>query len=485
MIMAIGVLGLLTVVGSTAAYYTTANTRASSHSSVKQKGFSLAEAGLGEAFGVLFEKTNNPYNPYLLAERTSTYENGTVKWSGVLSQGSNPKWTITSRGTYSNPSVAAGSVTRTTTAVVKVDPSYTQQLGPNAQAWNFIYSTATGDPDGCDALFENTTEMSSPMYIVGNLCVQNASWISGGPLLVHGQVTLAGNDNSVGISGAPINKAHIAVGCKWKNNPLRSPCSSADNVFATEITNTPATYPWPTAEADKWYLNGSPGPYYTCLSSSGTPPVFDNDAAAFTDSDAVKLTKKNRSVPGSFNLTPSTNYNCTTLAGQIDWDASSKKLTVWGTLYIDGDIKIDTAGALASYDGHGTIYASGSLLIKGSWLCASVKSGICDWADWDPNDELLALVALGNGGQSGVASDQSAVIDGSHTQLGIYAPSKLSAESGSGSPEHQGPIVTGKLVIGNGLRTYPFPGLAAGANAGLPGQPVVYGLPRPPESFSG
>ena len=79
------------------------------------------------------------------------------------------------------------------------------------------------------------------------------------------------------------------------------------------------------------------------------------------------------SVPSIFNVTPNTSYSCKTLSGELTWDAPSKKLTVKGTIYIDGSVTVEqTWGGqdAAVYEGQGTIYMSGSFLMKNVKLCA-------------------------------------------------------------------------------------------------------------------
>ena len=67
-----------------------------------------------------------------------------------------------------------------------------------------------------------------------------------------------------------------------------------------------------------------PGPTWNCdaATKSGPVPVFDNNS---TLDLAI-----GGSVPGTFDLTPGTSYTCKTLAGELSWNAATKKLTVEG-----------------------------------------------------------------------------------------------------------------------------------------------------------
>jgi Tfp pilus assembly protein PilX len=486
LVVAVGVLGVLAIAGTTVVLFSTANARSANVSKVGATAYSLAEAGLAEALAVLFNPANNAFNPYLLPARTSTYEGGTVTFSGVLNENSNPPvWTVTSMASAKNPTGASGEVRRTLTAKVKVDPLLTESLG--SQAWNYVFSTATGDPSGCDMSLLNTVEMGSPLYVAGNLCLDNSAWISGGPVLVHGQLKLNAPQNSVGTSSAPVNTVKVAGGCTYRSNPLHSPCqgppANADNVFANEIGTAPATITWPTAEWEKWYLNASPGPYYGCSTQSGTPPTFDNDQGLLSSPDASKW---NRSVPGTFNLAPSgSSYQCKTAAGELSWNKGAKKLTVSGTVFIDGNAVIDN-GFTSDYDGQGTIYLSGSLLLKNSNLCAVVSGSTCDWAGWNPNTAFVGFIAggKGGGGQSDVGADVSIEIKSVNFQGGLYGVQKVQIDTAANQPQIQGPMVAPSVVITQAITTYSFPAVTI-APTGLAGNQVVYSKPRAPESFNG
>lgn len=485
LVMALGMLMVLAIAGTTVVHYSTANARSANVSQAQVTAHSLAEAGVAEALAVLFNPANNGFNQYLLPSRTSTYENGSTTWSGVLNDNSNPPaWTVTSTGVTKNPT-SASDVRRTLTVKVKVDPDLVET--PGSSAWNYIFSTSTGDPSGCDMSLLQTVEMGSPLYVAGNLCLDNSAKITAGPVLVHGQMKLNAPQNAVGSSSTPVNKVHVAGGCKYRTNPLHSPCqgppSNADNVFANEIGTTPVTITWPTAEWEKWYLNASPGPYYACKTQSGTPPTFDNDQGPASSPD---VSKWNRSVPGTFNLAPeSTSYQCSTPSGEISWNKGTKKLTVNGTVFIDGNAVIDN-GFTNEYDGLGTIYLSGSLLLKNSQLCALVSGSTCNWAAWDPNTELLAFVAggKGGGGQTDVNADVSIEIKSVHFQGGLYGAQKVQIDTAAGAPQFQGPMVAPSVVITQAITTYSFPAITIGP-AGLPGTQPVYSRPRTPESFSG
>src|SRR6185312_5289998 len=101
---------------------------------------------------------------------------------------------------------------------------------------------------------------------------------------------------------------------------------------------------------------------------------------------------------------------------ELSWNASTKVLTVNGTIFIDGSVAIDRSGfsgtPVFTYDGLGTIYASGTFAIKNSIMCAVATAVDCNTAAgaWDPAQKALVVIADGDGGFGG-AQSQGNVVD--------------------------------------------------------------------------
>src|SRR5262249_44770146 len=87
----------------------------------------------------------------------------------------------------------------------------------------------------------------------------------------------------------------------------------------------------------------------------------------------------------------------TPTSGLLAWNATTKTLSLSGTMFIDGSAKISD-NALNSYDGQGTLYLSGTFRVTGS-MCASVTASSCNFAGWNPNFDMFMVVANGSGGQ--------------------------------------------------------------------------------------
>jgi hypothetical protein len=469
LVLVIAVVTALGLTTTSAIYYTTSTEKAATYSRGAVTASTLAEAGINEAAAVLFLPANNALDPNLLPATSSTYAGGTVAWSGTLDQATSV-WTLTATGRMRNTGVAgAGQIARTVTAKVTVSPTFAQPL--NNQAWNYIYSFHTGWD--CDMTLQQSVALDSPLYVDGNLCLQNTATITRGPLVVKGRLTLYQRQNGVGSAAAPISEAHIANGCRYQNNPLHGPCAGpADNVYATTLdSNTPPLLP-PTVGWDAWYANASPGPRFPCYgpksSAPATWPTFDNDTA------------RNDRVLPAWNLTPGTSYDCWTAGGELAWNAATQVLTVKGTVFIDGSAYISN-GAVNGYDSEGSLYLSGTFLLKNSMLCAIVKpdrSG-CDTTSWNPNQRMLVVVANGNG-DNGVPAGSSIQLVSAFFQGSLYGTNAVQTDTTS---QADGPIVASVVALGQSVNTsFPFITIVPVAT---PGNPTVYAQPSSPASFSG
>jgi Tfp pilus assembly protein PilX len=471
--LTLGISTVLAIVGTTAITYTTSGARTASRSTADQKAYALAEAGVNDALAVLSLPSNNALDPYLLPSTTVAYDGGTVTYSGTLDQSSGT-WTISATGLMRNPTGPNTSPVRRTLGVnVAIDPSYSQPL--NNMAWNYIWAKATGST--CDMTIGQSVNVATPLYVEGNLCLQNSATISSGPLVVKGSLTMTQKANGVGQPSAAVNEAHIGGACQYWNKAANYPCKgSPDNVYARTLDqNVPALTP-PTADWTKWYLNADPGPYYPCVEKSGTPPVFDNDQ---TSASAPNASTRNNSVLTVFDLTPALSYSCKTAAGELSWNALSDVLTVKGTVYIDGSVVVDNGGT-DTYDGQGSLYVSGTVLIKNTKLCAVADgSGNCSMAGWDPNSRLLVLVADGHGGQA--AANDSIQLVSATFQGALYATSAIENDTTSSVI---GPMIGSTVILGQSVTTS-FPAIRI-VPTGMPAlQNTIYAQPRAPTGYTG
>jgi hypothetical protein len=480
LVMALGVLVVLGMLGVVIATYSTAGQRTASRSSAGVSAYSLAEAGINNAMAVL-SKPKNAGNQSLLPSTLATanrsdYDSGYVQWWGSYNSGTG-SWALTSIGTKHNPTGGSLPVTRKITVSVRVRPK-TMQPTSNP-AWNYIIATRTSTPKGCDQSLNNSVNIQSPMYVLGNLCLNTPSQVSGGPLQVKGSVTLDVNTN-IGSSGAPLNELHVANGCSYKTGTYVSPCTPTQKVWSTVVDANPITLDLPTADFASWYVNAAPGPRQACTTQSGTVPVFDNN----TTWDAP-----NGSVPGVFNLTPpSSDYSCVvqggngTVYGQLSWDHTAKTLTVAGTIFIDGSVTVNYGfqNVPIKYQGTGTIYVGGTFLISNTQFCATINAANdgCAFPSWDPNSRFLVIVANGNGGQVPVGDSIQIVSSG--FEGGLFATNTIELDTHS---QTEGPMFAANVIMDNTVFANTWPLVTV--PVGMPGTIITDAPPDPPSDYSG
>jgi Tfp pilus assembly protein PilX len=469
LVMSLGAMTVIGMAGASALLYSTQNSGSSARSSVDNGALAVAEAGINDAVSVLSNPSNDPTNPSLLPATTESYNGGTATYTGTY-DAATMTWKLTATGSFRNPTgPSALPVTRTVSAVVPVTANNQPTQALQFQGWNYLVETRTGNP--CDMTLSSGVTTSASLYAFGNLCLGSSSHETGGAVEVKGGLTV-GSGATVGSSSTPIPRADVALGCAGH------PCSSSDGVYATTLTQTPPTLTPPTLSWDYWYANAAPGPKHPCDTSSGTVPVFDNDSI------------RNNSVTPVFSLTPSTSYSCLVgppgnPTGQLSWDATNHVLTVHGTIFVDGQVKIDN-GQIDRYTGQGVLYASGAVpIMNGTKMCAVVSGTDCDFSTnaWDPNTNLFTIVSNGNGGTS--------VLAGASIQLGcldrfqgaLYGTNTVYFSSGTSPAKQQGPIVASNIIFSSNTLSYQFKALQS-VPAGMPGQTVNSVRVNPPQSFT-
>jgi hypothetical protein len=328
------------------------------------------------------------------------------------------------------------------------------------------------------------------------------------------------------------------------NQDARHIYSKLSDGVTTSVNHTAPVIAPPAADFATWYENAIPGPSQSCTSSTGSPPSFDsnypsrdnslsttvdltpsssyycrvgpgatttlisaitasqttisvNSATGFpTTSFTVRIDDEYMTVTAGFGTTTWTvtrGVNSTTAAahvvsqsvdwttapsGLIAWNATTKTLTVSGTIFFDGSAKISNS-SVNSYNGYGVIYLSGTFRVTGT-MCAAIVSGACNFSGWNPDKDLLMVVADGNGGQ--VNPGDSIEMDNNFTwQGGLYGTNAV--EFGN-NDNVDGPIVGSQILLSNNLTTNAFP-LINIVPVGMPSNAAVYAQPNPPQSFSG
>jgi hypothetical protein len=478
LVMAMGVLLVISVSLVGVIYFTSANARTSNYSKSAQSAVAIAEAGINNALAAITDPANagSLDNPTWLGSSsqpfTSTYPGGTVSWYGEFrwADDTHPFWLVTATATVRNPTgPSAAPIRRTLTMKVPLKPP--PQVAEAADIWNWIYTNRTGYT--CDMTVDQAVALASPLFVKGNLCLKSTAWVSNGPLIVGGNLTLVNPQNSVGTSSQPLtNAVRIGGWCQYKNFAAVSPCAKeshtpATNVFATNFSNSPSDYKitlppvwwWRNESPDGeegWYEKASPGPRFPCDTVTGTPPTFE----------VAGDTLMNANVPGVFDLAPpASSYTCITRRGQLSWNNVTRTLTLRGTIFIDGSAVIQNNSGPIRYvqmpactvppapgdtscSAGAVLYLAGTMMIKNSVVCGgalNAPGNDCDMSTaaagqplpWDPNINLFVVAAHGQGGQCPVGT--SICVVSSSFQGALYGKAAIDAGTTSRT---QGPLVS-------------------------------------------
>ncbi|MGH3072832.1 MAG: type IV pilus modification PilV family protein [Gaiellaceae bacterium] len=467
--------------------YTTSNSRSSERSKDDQISYALAEAGLANGAAVLSKPSNDALDPSVLpssepdpanpdhANYISEYEGGTVKWWGVLT---GHQWLMHGVGYVEDPTGKTAPVRREVTSTIRIMPSLAQEL--NSQAWNYMFAKNTAN--ACDVTFENSVQVDTSLYIMGDLCFLNTAAVTKAAdpdvtNLYVGEHVQFGGTGAVGSAANPINQAQIGLGCRiGTSGAWTSPCSATTRVNADEILTGALPGSGPTAEFDFWYANAKPGPTQFCSTSSNM------SATAF---ESAGSTTRNASA-ATFNLTPNSSYTCEywdnelsppEKLGELSWNNTTKVLSIKGAVYIDGSAYVSN-NTTNSYSGLGTLYLSGTFRIDGSaQLCGGVSGGNCDFANWDPNTDNLGIITDGQDAQGyGILIQNQ-----SRLQSSLYATYAVLVEN---QTVFDGPMVAGTFKLENNVVTHEFPTIFT-VPLGWPGNDNVYAEPQPPSNYSG
>jgi Tfp pilus assembly protein PilX len=437
LVLALGLSLSLGIVGTTALVYTSENERSSHYSKATKTTQALAEAGLHYAYSTLYNSPT-PTMPGAVPSTTVAVNGGTVTYSGVLN---GETWTLSGVAHLPNPT---GSAELVRSVKGKVSVGSSQQGSSNNAVWNYVYADSLAS---CTTL-GNSVNVNVPMYVRGNLCLQNSASFTGSTLQVGGTVQLL-NSATIGFSGDKVDEVHIGGGCRLgSSGPFTSPCGPAQKVYGTVVDASPTGLTKPPVDLAGWYQNAQPGPMHGCTSGS-FPGGFDND------------TTMNRSRP-TVNLVPSTAYDCSVtngseVVGRIAWNPNTKALTIAGTIFFDGDIEFGNS-AEAFYSGKATIYTSGKITMRNSTKVCGAAS--CD-SNWNATQNLLAFVAGSSTDAVGISVENSTMFQGAMYAVNDY--------SEGNSSKVWGPIIARQLFFQNSVENHYVP-----LGTLLPGMPASY-----------
>jgi Tfp pilus assembly protein PilX len=507
LVMALGLLIVLAIVVTAAVQYTSSNTRSASSSQGRVSSRQLAEAGMNAAIAAIAGSTDPTAStdlPSSSSPATMTVNGGTITYYGQYcnlgKDGAGAAnstcaayttltgWVITSTGAAPNNSASSGTAAHTVKATVQVDPSNIVQSTPPASVnpWSFLWATRTGTAGGCDETI--STYVAAPLVINGNLCLTAGATQEGiwrGPLHIKGNYwsknalarisgkagfsTIGSNVHFTSTSAPCQNSYSVGGGTTLHACILKAgdAVTKGDNIFGP-VDNSVTSITAPTPDFAHWYSSGSPGPTRSCNTSLSTGSYATT--LTFENETTSPSPTRNNSVPSVINLTPQGSaYDCivgtkggtsgwcqtngsSNSYGEIKWDGT-KNLMILGTVYFDGSVSISNASAvIVDYTCFGSVYASGTILIKNTQLCGLYLdkncAGTSGFGGWWPFANWLFFVADGDGATSSqggqIPSGVGIKFIASEFQGGLFATKAIEFDATS---NFTGPAIGSNLIF--------------------------------------
>ncbi|HZT94086.1 MAG TPA: hypothetical protein VE985_06380 [Gaiellaceae bacterium] len=473
LVMALGVMLVLTVLVAATLAFTSSNSRDASLKQSGQSAYALAEAALNQAEAQLYShyydssgnQTNNTtvYSPsWFTGVPTSqqspsstaacTSSSTCMTWSvaSATSGGVGPwtKETIVLQGQGRVPNPTGGTaLTRTVNETVVVEQLPGLQ-GPNS-VWTELYTGATGQP--CDLQLGQKVNANAPIYVAGNLCLTSAASIEGSSVVlkVMGNIRLQNGGADIG-QVTRVLSVKVGGGCvKSNNGSYITPCPINTGSTAIFDQSGRTTAPAPTAES---------------------PPTIDwTGIASRQAASTVSCTNGVSLSSATFYLTPSsgagsTGYTCTITdpisgktVGSITYNSTAHTLALSGEVYLSGNLDLSTPSAI-TYTGLSSLFVKGTMgAANGSTLCVHVSSGKCDFANatntaspdyWDTTKSVLIIESQGAMGAGNTLTNLN-------FQGGLYSATSINL--GGGQSSTQGPLVSPQLIVPGQQLNLSFP----------------------------
>ena len=208
--------------------------------------------------------------------------------------------------------------------------------------------------------------------------------------------------DGIGTPGTPVKAANIGGTCQYRAQAAHTPCTSTDHVYATTITSTSAAsnpaLVMPAVDFNYWWANAKPGPKHFCTNSN--PGLATN----FFDNDAGTTSAPNKSILVNGEMAPATSsYTCQVvengvLQGELSWNNTTHVLTIYGTIFVDGNFRFDEDGEVIHYFGRANIMSSrddeiDALVCAGGSGTTLATSCITDMANWDQSQNMMVLMS--------------------------------------------------------------------------------------------
>lgn len=325
----------------------------------------VAEAGIDKALWQL--RVNGDIDPASFEVSTSL---GTATVSASQDATETYKWSITS----------SGEVDDGTKRVIKVNVF-------NISYWNMVIAAESLTASGGG--MHGTSSVHGAFYVKGDLELTGSSELTGGPLFVKdGELYLNSSGASVGTVDNPII-LYLEEGYSGHTS----------NVYYSALYYNTPNINFPTLDQGEMQELETEAKNQSVDNKKGYTDLTADESASYSrkysavSSGYYKVVDSNTSVAtplgsGATNLTissstPSFGDPGTDASPKDDfaWNLSTKTLTVRGTVYVDGDVTIDTA---IEYEGNGTIVANGDIYLNKDVLAVGTF----------PNEACLGFVTV-------------------------------------------------------------------------------------------
>jgi Tfp pilus assembly protein PilX len=365
--------------------------------------------------------------------------------------------------------------------------------GAIASVWNhvFITSPAQNPPTCNQTISGNGTLWTSPLYVIGNLCLNgnnDAVQESGGQkidLQVGGKLVLAGSGSSASTVGdwttnpvTPITSGVVVGGCATTIGGTTSDCAT-NYKYKVGSVGTFVQQADPSlkdSQVEYDYTHFDPSPTNPC--QSGTTPTAITTAQLDVNRTSGELAgteypgNSGSAVSGGvFDLTPASSYACISQkgasTGYLIWNndptnsitvgtvtVPAKTLAIAGSIYIDAPVTISQS---LTYKGTAIIMASGQISITGNSQTICAQNTNCDFNNWQAstghNDMLTLASVLKNSSTAFNFSGQNETFMGS-----MWTQTSSQINFSGNTYVIMGPLSTGSLAISkNGFTFRPLP----------------------------
>jgi Tfp pilus assembly protein PilX len=464
LVLALLVVGVLTITTATVAQMVTTNEHFFGRDKQETLAFNTAEAGVNYAISTLAQTVDATGS----LAAGATYGSSTAPNAYPTGTGSGGWWAVKVQkvpygiwqvyGTGTSPT---GQVIREVSVKVKTITQPGEPV-PSSTAWTF--GLFVGNPGASCFTPTGTADLTISIYVKGcidlsgNVGIVEPSSSSSPSVKIYAETTLKFSSGSAQI-GASTKRVYSVIapgGCTGKSGNIcsaGSPPGSTSKVYATYYTGPSQNIPKPPVYPDAEYAKGDwANP--SCTTGSFT---FDDNATRDTS-------------VGTVDLFPSSSYDCkvwdsthTAYVGRLAWDASTNVLTGSGLIYIDGDIHMNSNTA-ASYVTPGlnpgdplglALYVDGTVQMNGTAsLCGppSVPSGSsCTTPRWSASAGAIVLTTVNHQGANNPLAVGWNANGNSYYDLAAYVVGKYRTNGSSGIT---GPVICDTAdVSGNGAQT--------------------------------